>query len=74
MKRWLGWGLLVWGLIGVYDQYTLIPSTSNVSPVSSLTAFDPAEMIGMGTSTSVFSPAMLVDASIAGVGAWLIWG
>jgi hypothetical protein len=76
-KQWLGVALLAWGSAGVLNQFFLHQAlTSASAPTAALTKFDPATTLKITnpTGAGLTSPAMLADAGISAIGAWLLWG
>jgi hypothetical protein len=76
-KKWIGLALMVWGGIGVTNQFFNIQAlSSGVAPTAALNSFDPATVINIGnpSGASYTSPGMLTDAAILATGAYLYFG
>jgi len=73
MKHLLGWGLIAWGALGVYNQFTVYQAAASGTPsvTSPFNAFDPANLLKIPAGAGLVSAPMLTDAAIAAVGAWL---
>lgn len=73
MKRILGWGLLAWGAVGAYNQFTVYQAAAagNPSAVSMFQSIDPANLFKVPTGSGLFTAALATDLAIAGVGAYL---
>lgn len=77
LKSWLGWGLLVWGGVGVVNNFMIMQAmSSGGAPTAALNTIDPATVLQVGNpqGVSLTSPSMLLDAGIAAAGAWLLFG
>lgn len=73
-KHWIGLALMVWGGVGVVNQFFNIQAlTSGQAPTAALNSFDPASVLSIGNpqGAGYTSPGMLTDAAIAAGGAFL---
>lgn len=76
-KHWIGLGLMVWGGLGMVNQFFMIQALqSGQAPTAALNSFDPATVLSIGnpSGASWTSPGMLTDAAIAAGGAYLRFG
>lgn len=76
VKHILGWGLMLWGAVGAYNQFTVYQAaqSGNPSNVSAFQSFDPATVLKIQQGAGLFAAPMLTDLGIIGVGAWLAFG
>jgi hypothetical protein len=75
--KWIGLALMVWGGVGVTNQFFNIQAlSSGQAPTAALNSFDPATLLSVAnpSGASYTSPAMLTDAAIAAAGAYLYFG
>jgi hypothetical protein len=76
-KKWLGLALMIWGGIGVTNQFFNIQALSGgQAPTAALNTFDPATVLSIPNPSGAgyTSPAMLTDAAIAATGAYFYFG
>jgi len=75
MLRKLGWGLLIWGGVGIVNQVLLIQSlNSGQAPsVPLIGDVDPAAVLKIANpqGAGFTSPGMLTNVAITGAGWWL---
>jgi|307.fasta_scaffold11322_6 hypothetical protein len=76
VRQILGWGLLAWGAIGAYNQFTVYQAAQagNPSNTSAFNSWEPATVLKIQQGAGLFAAPMLVDLGILGVGAWLAFG
>jgi hypothetical protein len=73
-KQWLGVGLMLWGGVGILNQYFNIQAlTSGQAPTAALNSADPATVLNIPNPKGAAwtSPGMLADAGVFSVGAYL---
>ena len=76
VRQILGWGLLLWGAAGSYNQFTIYQAAQagNPSNISAFNSFDPATVLKIQQGAGLFAAPMLTDVGILAVGAWLAFG
>ena len=76
-KHWIGMALMLWGGIGVVNQFMMIQAlTAGSAPTAALNSFDPAVVLTITNPSGAgyTSPGMLTDLAILAGGSYLRFG